>query len=242
MDLYKNECMKLREDSKLHRQVILGLVLFIFFINIPAFIFMLDMNKNNIQKNKMLANKNNALSSSVIQLSEDNKKLKQQFKKISGEATQKIIDKLNSMFYIDDIPLTLNQQEYIHRICSKYDINYKLFIGLIDLESSFDIEAVGINRNKKGVITSVDKSLCQVNSKNEKWIEQNLGRELDLMNFYDNIDAGAWIFNYYKENSIYHTLTNYNKGREGASKYYNEHGTYKSYYAILVLERMSKYE
>ena len=147
----------------------------------------------------------------------------------------KVIEQLKSMYYSEDIPLTYNQQTFIYKMCNKYDLDYSMFIGLIELESNFDSLAIGYNKY------SQDIGLCQINNKNEQWIEKELNKQLDLFNIYDNIEAGAFMLNHYRSDTDTMTLSKYNKGSNGLRKWYNKYGTYESEYSKLVLAKASKY-
>ena len=49
---------------------------------------------------------------------------------------------LLSGYYRDDVPLSYELQAALHAICEQYGVEYALALGLIEVESSFDTEAV----------------------------------------------------------------------------------------------------
>lgn len=132
-----------------------------------------------------------------------------------------------------DIPLDEELQHYIYDLCEEYDIEYELFLALIHHESKFDNNAIGKNR------TSTDHGLTQINSRNEKWINELAGREMDITNEKDNILAGMLIYNHYKtywKDKGYdglelqqRVLLSYNRGLSGSKKYIASRGLNAGY-------------
>lgn len=119
--------------------------------------------------------------------------------------------------YSEDVPLSPAVQEYIWNKCTEatddYENYYYFMIGAIELESSFNHEAIGHNNNG-----STDRGLCQINSSRISEMK-NLGLidcTGDLFDIYKNIDCGFELMNRYVEKfgvceSAYYA---YNTGRE----------------------------
>jgi soluble lytic murein transglycosylase-like protein len=240
--MYKKEINKLTDDIAFKNSMIITMFIVIVLLSLSTLKLtykVAELNEENAKLNTQIEElemNNTTLSTQNYALNHKNGLLEAKYQDTIKNASRQVIIALNDMFYIDDIPLTLDQQQYIHKVASMYGIDYEMVIGLIDLESQFDLGAIGYNKNSK------DFSLMQVNSKNEEWVEGKLGRELDLMLFKDNIDAGMWLLNYYRDNNIYKMYTQFNKGKQGAKNYFNKHLTYKSEYAMMVLERIRKYK
>lgn len=196
-----------------------------------------DLKIENEQLKSKLINKINRLGKENSKLRFENTNMKLEIQYQDQEELNKVIEHIDKTFYIENIPLSLNQQRYIHKLCDKYNLDYELVLGLIDLESNFKMDAV--NHNTNGTI---DAGLFQVNSGNWDWMEDELERKLNMYNFKDNVDSGMFILNHYKDDNIYRHLTNYNRGMAGARNYYEKYLTYKSKYAKVVLQRSEQYK
>lgn len=135
-------------------------------------------------------------------------------------ATETVADNSNPAArfrYSEEIPLSPAIQEYIWNKCVEatddYENYYLFMLGAIELESSFNEDAVGHNKNG-----STDRGLCQINSSRISEMK-NLGLidcTGDLFNIYKNIDCGFELMNRYVEKfgvteSAYYA---YNTGRE----------------------------
>lgn len=87
-------------------------------------------------------------------------------------------------------------------------------VTIMELESTFKQDLVCVN------LTSTDYGIMQVNSSIIKTIEDNLEREIDVDDLYDNIDAGSWeIFECYllaskkhPDNKLWWAYVYYNRG------------------------------
>lgn len=247
--VYKKEYMRARDKNEKFRNIIVGMILAIAIL-IFLSITLIDTLRYSQKQVEELESQVSQMDSTIHQITIDNYKLEQavidhkdiildQRHMLSKDLTtvrQMLIEELSKVYYIDDLPISRVEQSYIHKMADKYNIKHSIVLGLIDLESEFDRDAIGRNKN------SVDYSLFQVNSNNQKWMDRVFNKQMNLMEFYDNTDAGMYILNSYSDNNINKWLTQYNKGRGGAKKYYLTHGDYNSVYARLVLERSRKYE
>jgi cell division protein FtsB len=240
--MYKKEINKLTDEIAFKNSMIITmfiLIILLSFTTLKLTYKVAELNEENDNLNTQIEElemNNTTLSTRNYALSHKNSLLEAKYLEEIKNASTQVIIALNDMFYIDDIPLTLDQQSYIHRVADRYNIDYETFIGIIDLESGFDVNAINYNING-----TIDRGAGQINSANEEWLEDILGRKLDFFNFYDNIDSMGWILNYYMEDNIYHGLSSYNMGKQGAKNYYKKHSTYKSEYAMMVLDRINQY-
>ena len=119
--------------------------------------------------------------------------------------------------YSEAVPLSPAVQEYIWIKCkeatSDYVNYYYFMLGAIQLESSFNSNAVHYNGNG-----TVDRGLCQINSCNVKKMKKLglINSSDDLFDTYKNIDCGFAMMNRYIDmfgvtESAYYA---YNTGRE----------------------------
>lgn len=109
-------------------------------------------------------------------------------------------------------------------LCEEYDFPLNVFLGLINQESTFRIDAY----NKDG-----SYGLCQINKVNHGWIKEELG----ITNFYDpksNMEAGLFILTHYEKtynpDSIHMLLMMYNMGPNRAKDFFND-GIFSSNYS-----------
>ena len=129
-----------------------------------------------------------------------------------------------------DIDLPKELQLYTWQCCQYFGIDYKLFLSLMYIESSYDPTA-GFDTGYVG--------LCQVSTANTEYIEKELGRDIDLQDPYDNILAGVYWLSRYAAKYPGDTamqLRCYNMGEYAAKKNMTEN-TYidkiLSYYLII---------
>lgn len=190
----------------------------------------------------------------VYELKNENNELKQQIEDMKGEieGLQKEIDTyLYQEQFKRDIPLSLELQEYIHTMCQDLDLDYDLALAKISLESNFNIDARGYNKDDYGNIKSVDIGLMQINSNNLEWASELCGRELDIYsNVYDNIEAGLRIYKHYESywasrgyvdrELDYRSLNSYNRGIRGFKSYMSDGNDYDDWiYGKLVMDRLN---
>ena len=90
-------------------------------------------------------------------------------------------------FFLDQIPLSYELQRYIYNRSVQLGLEYELVLALIWRESTFRIEAVGVNRNG-----TRDTGLMQINDVNREWLNERYGI-YNLMDPFQNVDAGTLI-------------------------------------------------
>jgi len=149
-----------------------------------------------------------------------------------------------------DIDLDDEYQIYIYEWCKKLQLDYDIALAKIQLESRFDVNARGYNKNDQGQITSTDYGLCQINSGNLNWCNELAGREVDVVNdVYDNIECALRIYKSYQDywndkgytgyELNIRTLNSYNLGISGFSKYIENGNSWDSWrYAKLVYNNL----
>ncbi|MCL2856865.1 MAG: transglycosylase SLT domain-containing protein [Oscillospiraceae bacterium] len=90
-------------------------------------------------------------------------------------------------FFLEQIPLSYELQRYTFDRAAALEIEYELVLALMWRESTFRIEAIGVNRNG-----TRDTGLMQINDVNRGWLNERYGI-YNLMNPFQNIDAGTLI-------------------------------------------------
>lgn len=125
------------------------------------------------------------------------------------------------------IPLSDDLQLYIYDLCEEYGISYAMVIAMIDVESSFDAEAIS---------STNDYGLMQINKINHK-------DNMDYLNPYDNVKHGIRelhkLTKKYEEADL--VAMCWNCGETGARKLW-EQGIYSTEYSRKVMEKKIKYE
>lgn len=118
---------------------------------------------------------------------------------------------LEQGYYRDDVPLSYEEQDYLHTACDEFGVDYALMLGLIEQETNFQ-NVVGDNGASEGY--------CQCQRRWWKDLMEEIDAE-DLMNPYDNFRASCAILTYLydKYENWIDTLTAYNTGSGGNSKY-----------------------
>lgn len=156
-----------------------------------------------------------------------------------------------SIFY--DIPLTRQQQLYIFETCKEFNVNYKVFLGMLQLESNFKTDLVSYNKNNNGILLSKDRGISQINNRYEHWYAQLAGlEEWDVFDFEDCIRMGvaglAYYVDYWRdsvgdEKELYIRAMNmYNMGEFGFLSYERNTGMISRYYDRIVFNHKSKLE
>ena len=134
-------------------------------------------------------------------------------------------DDTPSFPYYLDISLSKELQEYTYQICDENLDLYLLAIAVMRKETvRYDIDAVSKDGHDKGLMQIRDKYLDE--------LEKKLGRKIDLLNPYDNIECGVYYLKKYmkKYNDINKALMCYNCGPGGAKKLW-KNGTYSTKYS-----------
>ena len=106
-------------------------------------------------------------------------------------------------YYRTDVPLSYELQDTLHCVCDKYNVNYELALGLIQVESNFNEDS--------------ESSLCYgLMALNKEYFPENLTPA-------ENIEAGIKHFSQKIEKydgDIEAALTAYNVGHDDGSRYY----------------------
>ena len=167
-----------------------------------------------------------------------------------GKVQKEYEEYIKEQEYKKDISLDLEYQKYIYNRCVELDLDYDLSLAKISLESNFDINARGYNRDSQGNVKSTDIGLMQVNDGNVEWANELVERELDIYNnVYDNIDAGLAIYKHYKSYWVsrgyvdreldFRSLNSYNRGISGFKRYMENGNNYDDWiYGKLVMDRL----
>ncbi len=138
-------------------------------------------------------------------------------------------------------PLNRQEAEIILKYSKQYNIRASLILAMIEIESDFKRTLVG---------TSNDRGYMQIIPGTEKWIAVEYGKEMNLKynpdNIFDpNYNIGLGVKYLSILNRLYKNdhkmLTSYNRGDGGMRKYFRKHGTYKTTYSKVILEREKKY-
>lgn len=140
---------------------------------------------------------------------------------------QKNIHPTPSRHKVFDVPLNKEQQILIYNECKKYNLSPKMIIGIIQIESTFNPQAVSSNGSSIG--------LMQLNKNTYPWIAKQLGiKNFDPYNPDHNIKAGIWYIDHLKkywESQGYNNkevfnlaLISYNMGVGNCKKYISKHG------------------
>lgn len=181
---------------------------------------------NNIQLNSIVEAKNENIK--IIE--NENTLLTQKLNKSEYElATYKnIIDGFNDINNKDinyvyyDIPLNINEQEYLQNLCIQADLSYELVLAIVELESGY---------NKDLLSPTNDGGLFQINLGYADFYAQLANLEnYDVYNFEDSCRMGIAGLKYYKnywieqgvtdqETLYFYILNSYNMGVNGYISY-----------------------
>ena len=113
-------------------------------------------------------------------------------------------------FYMEQIPLSYELQRYTFDRAASLGIEYELVLALMWRESTFRIEAIGVNRNG-----TRDTGLMQINDVNREWLRERHGI-YNLMNPFQNIDAGTFMLaDLLSRHGEAHALVAYQFGEAG---------------------------
>lgn len=133
-------------------------------------------------------------------------------------------------------------------------------LGKIQLESQFNPDSVGLNRDRSGKVISADIGLWQINSKTAPWLWTKVFPGIDYIADYEvaegviidsrlldpviNTKLGSWYHGYllrqYKgDRDQAHTA--YNRGERGLEKWVASRGTARSPYSTKVISLSNKW-
>ncbi len=134
-----------------------------------------------------------------------------------------------------NIPLDKEFQAWLQELCQSSGVDYSIVISIAEKESNF---------RPKAISTTDDYGMWQINKINHATLEEELGRELDMMNSYDNAESAVWILSRLMkkcDGDREKVLMAYNMGETGASRLW-EKGITKSRYSDSVLAKAYWYE
>ncbi|SDZ29696.1 Transglycosylase SLT domain-containing protein [Proteiniborus ethanoligenes] len=130
---------------------------------------------------------------------------------------EEIIESNNLIHFISDLTkLSHEEAEYIVQICKEKEIDIFLVLGLMKVESNFNIRLIG----KQGEI-----GLTQLKVGTAKWIASNIGVEFKAQDLFEpkyNVNISTSFLKGLRERNngdIHKTLTAYNRGEGGLKKY-----------------------
>lgn len=109
-----------------------------------------------------------------------------------------------------DVPLTAEQQREVQKICKKYAIPYEIALGIMKVESDFNIKAE--NGLCKGIM-----QVSTINQLQYRVDFAELGIK-DLKQLYQGIEAGCYVFAQCKGENIEQRLIAYNEGQTAANE------------------------
>lgn len=121
------------------------------------------------------------------------------------------------LFYIPEIPLGKELQEYTYDLCVENNVDYELVLAVMWRESRFELDATGYNDNG-----TQDSGVMQINDCNKKWI----ANELNVTDLYDpqqNILAGVTMLSEFVDTYGEHDgLMAYGAGETGMQRLKNK--------------------
>lgn len=132
-----------------------------------------------------------------------------------------------------DCPLDHGLQDYIRGLCERNGIPMSLVIAMIEVESSFQPDAVS---------GTDDYGLMQINGINHEWLTEEYGIT-DFFDPYWNVFCGIKILSTHWERykDIDKSLMAYNLGATGASEFWDE-GIYSTEYTRKIRIAQEKYK
>ena len=204
-----------------------------------------ELNNNNNNNN------NNSYDLNILPNLNDECNALEIKKTINNELVFDVLDpKYNTTIPLYDIDLPLELQKYVYNLSLEVDIDHKIILAVMWVESRFDNSVT--NKNTNGTI---DRGYMQLNSKWTNWQADLSGidrQHFDVNNPYHNIVAGIkeledcktyWINKgINSENVLNYMLNSYNMGKVGFSKYINKYNTTTRYYDQQVKDYMKKLE
>ena len=134
----------------------------------------------------------------------------------SSTATAPVIESTPEPEYtFYDVPLDLDTQKEIIKICDEFDLKYELILGVISVESDFRPKVIGDGGNSCG--------LMQIQP---KWWSKTMAREgvTDLLDPLQNIRCGCAILRELKDRygTERRALQAYNTGRPNTNNGYSD--------------------
>lgn len=138
---------------------------------------------------------------------------------------------IGDLYYIPEIPLSKELQSFTYEQCKEKHVSYELVLAVMQQESRFQTDVQGHNPNG-----STDNGLMQINSRNEKWLSEEIGIK-DLMDPEDNIRAGVFMLSCHVANyGENYGLMAYHMGAGGMLKA-KRNGVSSTAYSRSILEQ-----
>lgn len=141
-----------------------------------------------------------------------------------------------SVKYIDsdvyyNISLTEDEQDYVRKICKKYNVSFELVLGVMKVESGYSTKL----KSKTN-----DYGIMQINKCNHSYLSKKLGVN-NFLDFEQNTKAGVyWLSRYTaKYSDIHKVLMCYNLGEGAAAKKWKK-GTTQNTYSLKVVAAMEQ--
>lgn len=119
-------------------------------------------------------------------------------------------DLIELKYYIEAVPLSYAEQDYLQSACEEFDVPYALMLALIEKETNF-----------KNVIGDSGKSFGYTQIQ-IKWHKERMNKigAYDLMNPQDNFRTSCSLLSeLLKDYGMERGLTAYNRGKPGKSRY-----------------------
>ena len=148
------------------------------------------------------------------------------------------VNHVDEMFYINELPLTYDEQLFIYYHSITNNLPYELVLGVIKLESNFDKDIVSHTN---------DYGIMQININYVDWYAELAELEdYSILDFHDNVLMGigglSFYMTYYKSLEVCDTLlweyvlNSYNMGINGYNRYIRNTQQYSRAYSRIILE------
>jgi len=132
-----------------------------------------------------------------------------------------------------NVPLSYELQDFIRDKCKEYEVNMKVILSIMSVESDFTQEI----KSKNNIGGNYSVGIMQLNNNHIDWFAELTNiKEFDINNIYHNIEGGIAVYkNYndywrqkgYKDKELKRiTLLSYNRGICGAKKHMNLNDDY----------------
>lgn len=130
-----------------------------------------------------------------------------------------------------EVELDEELQEFIYCLSYGYNIDYAFVMGLIEAESTYQVNAVS---------STNDYGLMQINTVNHEWLKEKLG-VTDFLDPYQNTRSGIYILRnlFEKYEDPEKVLMAYNMGETGAKRLWDK-GIYETDYTNKVIKNIMK--
>lgn len=129
------------------------------------------------------------------------------------------------------IPLSNEDQDYLRSLCQKYNVSFRVMLGLIQIESYY---------NPNSLSSTNDYGICQVNKCHHEWLSAVFG-QTNFFDMYFNMECGVYMLSRYLDKGycIEQALIGYNLSERGMLNKWNN-GIHHTYYSDKVLNAANK--